>query len=143
MTLTANAVREGLGDLWAIWEVTFYEANPDGEGRKPSGHCWVTTLEAHPRHRQRSLAHQVWLYLNRWRPDVPEVDMLSPHVRLSGYCDPQTRARTHGVRCISCGSDQVTFTPGQRAECACGAGQTPSEAQLCTDPCNECEEKAL
>ncbi|MCX4666404.1 hypothetical protein OG453_06945 [Streptomyces sp. NBC_01381] len=144
-----TATRPGLGDDWlAIWEVTFYEANPEGAGHQHNGRCWTTEVEAHPLTSNRTVGHQVWLYLNRERPDIPEVDLLSGHVRFVGYAtgEPARDGKTpraHGVRCIDCGSHQVAFTVRAWANCqACGKGQTQSEAMLCSDHCDGCREQS-
>ncbi|MEU7583790.1 hypothetical protein AB0B50_40135 [Streptomyces sp. NPDC041068] len=141
----ANAQRPGLGTNWqAIWTVTYYEAADDGTGRAPDARCWTTELEAHPLTSNRYIGHQVWLYINRERPDIPEVDLHSPNIRLQGYTagEPDevgNLPRIHGVRCTRCGSPDVKFTARAWANCrTCGKGQLQSEAALCSSHCEEC-----
>ncbi|MFF4606141.1 hypothetical protein ACFY12_25795 [Streptomyces sp. NPDC001339] len=146
----ANAQRPGLDEDWrAVWHVTYYEAAEGGVGRKPQSPCWTIEIEAHPLASNRTIGHQVWLYINRERPDIPEVDRLSAHVQLQGYAASTPSGdgnmqRIHGMRCTSCGSPEVVFTVRAWANCrACGRGQTQSEAALCSDHCEDCNAQAL
>lgn len=145
-----TAMRPGLSDdMLAVWQVTYYEAAEDGIGRKPNGRCWTTEAEAHPLTSNRTVGHQVWLFINRQRPDIAEIDKASGHVHLQGYAagepNPNGRLpRVHGVHCTECGSDQVTFTARAWANCqTCGKGQAQSEAMLCSEHCEECSATAL
>ncbi|MBM7170392.1 DUF45 domain-containing protein [Streptomyces sp. G44] len=53
-----TAYRPGLEKHWyAIWAVTYYEAADNGLGPSPSGRCWITELEAHPRTSNRTVGH--------------------------------------------------------------------------------------
>ncbi|MEV6840257.1 hypothetical protein AB0N17_38165 [Streptomyces sp. NPDC051133] len=140
-----TAMRPGLSDdMLAVWLVTYYEAAEDGIGRKPNGRCWITQAEAHPLTSNLTVGHQVWLFINQQRPDIPEIDMASGHVQLQGYAasQPDTNGklpRIHGVLCTACGSANVTFTARSRATClTCGKGQTQGEAMLCSEHCEDC-----
>lgn len=116
-------MRPGLSDdMRAVWQITYYEAAEDGIGRKPKARCWTTEVEAHPLASNRTVGHQVWLYINQQRPDIPEVDLTSGHVQLQGYAignpdEDGKLPRVHGVRCTKCGSDQVVFTARAWANC--------------------------
>lgn len=149
-TPRATAIRPGLSsNMQAVWEVTYYEAAENGIGRKPKGRCWTTEVEAHPLTSNRTVGHQVWLYINQHRPDIPEVDMTSGHVQLHGYAAGEPGEggklpRVHGVRCTACGSDQVVFTPRAWANCrACGKGQMQGAATLCSAHCEDCVAASL
>jgi hypothetical protein len=143
-------MRPGLSDdIRAVWQVTYYEAAEDGGGRKPKGRCWTTEIEVHPLTSNRTVGHQVWLYINQHRPDIPEVDLPSRHVRLQGYAAGQPDEngklpRVHGVRCTACGSDNVMFWARAWAICCdCGKGQAQDEATLCSEHCEDCSAKGL
>lgn len=140
-----NAQRPGLGQDWrAVWTVTYYEAAADGSGRKPNGRCWTIELDAHPLTSNRTVGHQMWLYINRERPDIPEVDLQSAHVQLQGYTagtpgQDGPPPRVHGVRCTACGSPKVVFTVRPWATCqTCGRDQPQSETTLCSSHCEDC-----
>ncbi|QEU96411.1 hypothetical protein CP970_40615 [Streptomyces kanamyceticus] len=100
--------------------------------------------QRHPLTSNRYIGHQVWLYINRERPDIPEVNLHSPHIQLQGYTasEPDEHGnmpRIHGVRCTQCGSPDVTFAARSWANCrTCGKGQAQSEAALCSSHCEEC-----
>lgn len=138
-------MRPGLSNnMRAVWQVTYYEAAEAGVGRKPNGRSWTTEIQAHPLTSNRTVGHQVWLYINQQRPDIPEIDLTSGHVQLQGYAagDPGEDGKLpliHGVRCTACGSDQVPFTTRAWANCRnCGKGQTQGEAMLCSEACKDC-----
>ncbi|WP_399932066.1 hypothetical protein [Streptomyces kanamyceticus] len=124
--------------------MTYYEAAEDGLGPSPNGRCWTTELEADPRMSNRTVGQQAWLYINRERPDIPEVDVNSAHIQLQGYAagppdKTGTLPRLHGIRCTACGSPEVQFTDEPRAHChTCGKPQTQREAALCSSRCEEC-----
>ncbi len=141
----ATAYRPGLEKHWyAVWAVTYYEAAEDGLGPSPSGRCWRTELEAHPRTSNRTVSHQAWLYINRERPDIPEVDLNSAHIQLQGYAaGPPDKTgklpRLHGIRCTACGSPDVQFIEQPWAVClTCGTRETQRKATLCSSQCEEC-----
>ncbi|MEU4999305.1 hypothetical protein [Streptomyces sp. NPDC021622] len=144
-TPRTTAMRPGLSDnMRAVWQITYYEAAEDGINRKPNGRCWTTEIEAHPLTSNRTIGHQVWLYINQQRPDIPEVDVTSGQIQLQGYAagEPGEDGKlpvVHGVRCTACGSDQVAFTTRAWATCrTCGNGQTQGEAMLCSEHCEDC-----
>lgn len=143
-------MRPGLSDdMQAVWQVTYYEATEDGVGRNPNGRCWTTEVEAHPLTSNRTVGHQVWLYINQRRPDIPEVDLTSGHIQLQGYAAGQPDEdgklpRLHGVRCTKCGSEKVVFWTRAWAICwDCGNGHTQGEAMLCSEHCEDCRAKGL
>ncbi|MET8680973.1 hypothetical protein ABZW18_26180 [Streptomyces sp. NPDC004647] len=136
--------KDRLDGLRAVYAVSFYEAAEDGNGPKPGGRSWSKTVDAHPAMSPDVIAHQVWLHLNREHPDIPDLDMTSPTVQRLGYCDAETSQPVHGVRCTHCGSEQVSFTVRQWANChACRKGQTQDDATLCQEACEDCQAKAL
>ncbi|MGX1909403.1 hypothetical protein ACWIID_11110 [Streptomyces phaeochromogenes] len=144
-TPRTTAQRPGLGENWrAVWTVTYHEAAEDGISRKPNGRRWTTELDTHPLASNQTIGHQVWLYINGERPDIPEVDLLSRHVQLQGYVagQPDTNGklpRIHGVLCTACGSANVKVTARSWATCmTCGKGETQSEAMLCSEHCEDC-----
>ncbi|MEU1015400.1 hypothetical protein [Streptomyces sp. NPDC005898] len=124
--------------------MTYYEAAEDGLGPSPNGRYWTTELEADPRTSNRTIGHQAWLYINRERPDIPEVDLHSAHIQLQGYAagplDQNGKLpRLHDVRCTACGSPDVEFTEHPDASCqTCGKHQTQREAALCSSHCMKC-----
>ncbi|MHA7956360.1 hypothetical protein ACX9I7_01190 [Streptomyces sp. L500] len=130
--------------LHAVWEITFHEAADPATSPETSGSYWVTTCESRPEARQRSLIHQMWLYLNQTQPDLPDLDYGNAHVRLLGYSNAKTGERVHSVACQDCGSSRVTFTVRDWANCgACGLGQEQGATTYCSDFCEECEAAAL
>ncbi|MFE3182713.1 hypothetical protein ACFXKR_17855 [Streptomyces violascens] len=147
-TPRTTAMRPGLSDdMRAVWQVTYYEAAEDGVGRKPKGLCWTTEIEAHPLTSNHTVGHQVWLYINQHRPDIPEVDLTSRHIQLQGYAaghpgEDGKLPRVHGVRCTACGSDKVIITAPSWANCwDCGNPHTQVDAMLCSNHCEDCSAK--
>lgn len=143
-------MRPGLsGGMQAVWQVTYYETAEDSVGRKPNGRCWTTEIEAHPLTSNLTVGHQVWLYINQHRPDIPEVDLTSRHIQLQGYAAGQPDEdgklpRVHGVRCTACGSGNVMFSARAWAICSdCGKGQAQGEATLCSEHCEDCSANGL